>query len=281
MLLSSGKLPEDDARHLYEVKCDGYRAVVYLDKGKLRLLTRNDNDLAGKLPELAGLAQAARRRRLVLDAELITPGDDGRPDFDRLQLRMKGNGTAPVCLQLFDLMYLDGERTTQLPLEARKRRLGELGLRGPNWTTVSYSVGNGAALLAASREQRLEGLVAKRLGSRYTPGKRSDDWVKIKNWDVSTLIVGGWEPAGDNAIHGLLLGAFDGDQLVYRGMLETGVGARLLPALHHIERSTSPFANRVPRRGRYVEPRLVADVQHLAGSAGMRHALLLSVRVRG
>jgi len=183
MLLESGALPEDDARHLYEVKYDGWRAMVYADRGALRIVTRRGNEISPRLPELAPMAERIKRRRAILDAEIVVIGADGKPDFAGMSEKMAGEGQGTVCLMLFDLLHLDGDDLTRRPLEERKRALSDLDLNGAAWRTVSYSVGNGAALLAAARDQRLEGLIAKRLGSKYTPGRRTRDWIKIKNFE--------------------------------------------------------------------------------------------------
>lgn len=280
MLLDRGSLPADEARWLVEVKYDGWRSIVSCDRGAVRIVSRRGNDITAKVPELGALADAVKRHRLILDGELAVLGSDGRPDFAALGDKMLGDGRGRAVLFIFDLLYLDGEDLMPLPLSERKRRLGALALHGEAWRTVSYSVGNAAALLAASRQMGLEGLVAKRLDSRYTPGRRSPHWIKVKNFERAALVVGGWEPDDAGGIHGLLVGTMDGERLTYRGLVEVGVGARLLPVLESIARPTSPFADRVPRRGRFVEPHLVAEVQHLAGSSEMRHALLLGVRPR-
>jgi bifunctional non-homologous end joining protein LigD len=128
-----------------------------------------------------------------------------------------GDGRAPLTLVLFDVMHIDGTSTMALPVEERKRQLGELGLNGPSWRTASYSVGNGPALLAASREQRLEGLVAKRLGSKYKPGRRGLEWIKVKNFERREVVIGGWITHRDGT-HGILVGGRDGDAIVFAGV---------------------------------------------------------------
>jgi hypothetical protein len=118
-------------------------------------LPRNGNDITARASELAAIGRSVTRRRLVLDGELVAAGEDGRPDFHALQLRMLGEGRAPLTLVLFDIMHIDGTSTMALPLEERKRQLAELRLNGPSWRTASYSIGNGPALLAASRRENV------------------------------------------------------------------------------------------------------------------------------
>jgi bifunctional non-homologous end joining protein LigD len=193
---------------------------------------------------------------------------------------MLGEGRAPLTLVLFDIMHIDGTSTVSFPIEERKRRLGELELNEPSWRTASYSLGNGPALLAASREQRLEGLVAKRLGSKYKPGRRSPDWIKVKNFDRREVVIGGWIAHRDGT-YGVLVGDLEGNVLAFAGVVDIGIGPQLIVALQTIEQRESPFApTRLPRLARFVEPRLVAEVQYLAGSDALRHAVFRSVRVR-
>src|SRR5207245_1666159 len=138
------------------------------------------------------MAAYLKRERLILDGELFIVGEGGKPDFTALSEKMMGGGRGQVCLMLFDLLYQGDALTTGLPLQERKRRLAELGLHGAAWRTASFSVGHGAALLAASREQNLEGLVAKRLDSKYLPGRRSPHWRKVKNVERRAVVIGGW-----------------------------------------------------------------------------------------
>jgi bifunctional non-homologous end joining protein LigD len=183
---------------------------------------------------------------------------------------------------LFDPLYLDGETLTKLPLEERRRRLGALELNGPTFRTTTFAVGGGAALLAASREQRIEGIVAKRLGSLYRPGRRSADWIKIKNFDRCELIIGGWIAHRDGT-WGILVGDLQDGELVFNGIVDIGIGKKLIAVLETIERPVSPFTHGpvpVPKAARFVEPRLVADVQYLAGASSLRHAKLEGVQVR-
>jgi bifunctional non-homologous end joining protein LigD len=280
MLLDSGDLPEDDARHLFEVKYDGWRSIAYVDRGELRVVTRRGNEIAHRLPELRPMAEQLKRRRVILDGELVVVGGDGKPDFAAMSERMNGDRGGPVCLMLFDVMYLDGDALTARPLEDRKGLLGALDLNGPAWRTVSYSIGNGAALLAASRDQRLEGLIAKRLGSKYRPGRRTADWIKIKNFERRDMAIGGWLAHSDGT-YGVLVGDVDAQALVFGGVVDIGIGPRLIAVLETIEQERTPFARGpLPRGARHCQPRLICEVQYLAGSEALRHAVLRGVRPR-
>jgi bifunctional non-homologous end joining protein LigD len=189
----------------------------------------------------------------------------------------------PVAYMIFDLLFLDGRPTMALPYTERRRLLDELDLSGPAWQTPEYHEGEGAALLAASREQGLEGIVAKRLDSRYEPGRRSGAWIKVKNQLSQEFVIGGWMP-GQGARHGtlgaLLVGYYDmtrdeaarrgqKQRLIYAGRVGTGFKeadlARLYGLLQPLRRADSPFEGRQPGRGaEFVDPRLVAEVEFRA-----------------
>ena len=186
MLAKLGPLPRDEERYGFEVKWDGVRAIAYAEPGRLRLQSRNLNDITARYPEVRGLARELGARTAVLDGEVVAFDEEGRPSFERLQRRMhlasdsqvrrqaKAN---PVAYVIFDLLHLDGESLMSRPYAERRARLEELGLDGPGWQTPRHRVGDGAALLAATAEQGLEGVIAKRLDSPYEPGKRSGAWA--------------------------------------------------------------------------------------------------------
>jgi bifunctional non-homologous end joining protein LigD len=156
-----------------------------------------------------------------------------------------------------------------LPYTERRRRLEELDLNGDNWRTPSYHVGDGAAMLKASDEQGLEGVVAKRLDSRYEPGSRSGAWLKIKNRLSQEFVIGGWLPGEGgrtNTLGSLAVGYYEAGKLVYAGNVGTGFTQRtlaeLLAELKKRERPDSPFEGRQPPKGTiFVDPELVAEVE--------------------
>lgn len=205
MLLRAGPLPADRQAWVYELKWDGYRALVRADRSGVEVWSRNGNRLTGAVPELVPLGRALGGRAVLLDGELVAFGDDGHPSFERLQSRMRGAAGVgasrrvdpprawaarraavadkPVFLVAFDLLLLDGAPLMDLPWSERRARLDALAFRGDHWSTTDVHA-DGAALLAATRRAGLEGVVAKRPGSRYRPGRRTPDWVKVKNWLV-------------------------------------------------------------------------------------------------
>ena len=174
--------------------------------------------------------------------------------------------SAPVTYVIFDLLWLDGHSLMALAYEERRARLAELGLQGERWQTPEHVVGHGAALLAASEEQGLEGIVAKRLDSPYEPGRRSACWVKVKNVERDEFVVGGWMPGEGRRrerIGALLVGERDEHgRLRYVGRVGTGFTEeeldRLAARLGPLERDTSPFdggGTKPPKGAVFVEPR--------------------------
>jgi bifunctional non-homologous end joining protein LigD len=282
MLARAGPLPREDGRWAYEVKWDGVRAIGYADGGRLRLESRNLNDITPRYPELRELGRALGAREAILDGEVVAFDADGRPNFQRLQGRMHLTSESavrrlaerePVTYVIFDLLFLDGHSLMALPYLERRERLLELGLNGQTWQTPAHHVGDGAALLEAARAQGLEGVLAKRVDCPYTPGRRSGAWVKVKNVRRASVVIGGWLPGEGNRsgrIGALLVGYHDergSGELRYAGRVGTGFTVAELERLHKLleplERDTSPFAGRQPPRGaRFVEPRLVAEVDY-------------------
>ena len=159
------ELPADQRAWAFEPKWDGYRALGHVVGGGLALRSRNGVDMAGWFPELDGLAGALGDHAVVLDGEVVA-FDGGRPSFEGLQQRMASRvgrrRGAAVTYLVFDLLWLDGRLLTGLPYAERRRLLEDLEVAGPAWQTVGSFPGTGTALLAATREQGLEGVVAKR-----------------------------------------------------------------------------------------------------------------------
>ncbi len=281
MLASPGALPPPDQeqRWAFEMKWDGVRAVVYLDRGDLRVLTRNDREVAATYPELAGLAYQLRDHRMIVDGEVVAFDEAGRPSFGELQARMhvRAPGRAlldrvPVSLLVFDLLHVDGTSLVGAPYDERRAALEGLELAGDRWAVPPAFDGQGAEALAASKAQGLEGVLAKRHDSVYLPGRRSPHWIKVKHVRMQEVVVGGWSPGAgrrQGGIGSLLLGVPDQDgRLVYAGHVGTGFSDRVLAdlgtRLRAAERSTSPFADEVPRAhakdAHWVTPRLVGEV---------------------
>ncbi|HEY7077512.1 MAG TPA: non-homologous end-joining DNA ligase [Solirubrobacteraceae bacterium] len=278
MLARTGTLPEGDDWG-FEVKWDGVRAIAYVAGGRIRLASRRGNDITPRYPELRELGRALGTGEAVLDGEVVAFDENGRPSFQRLQRRMHLTSESqvrrlaqsdPVVYVIFDLLFHDGHSLMELPYEERRERLRDLGLDGRTWQTPAHHVGDGAALLEASRAQGLEGIVAKRLDCPYIPGRRSPGWVKVKNFRRLEAVIGGWLPGEGNRggrIGALLVGMYEDAELKYAGRVGTGFTEaelkRLGALLEPLARPTSPFEGRQPpKESRFVEPELVCSVDY-------------------
>jgi bifunctional non-homologous end joining protein LigD len=175
----------------------------------------------------------------------------------------------PVTYVIFDVLYMDGHATLPLPYEQRRELLEALELEGPAWRVPSYHRGEGTALLAATRDLGIEGVVAKRLDSPYVPGQRGSAWVKVKNVCEQDVVIGGWTPGeGGRAstLGALAVGVYADGKLSYAGKVGTGFTEKTLALvqreLEPLRREGSPFEGRQPPKGTvFVEPKLVARVE--------------------
>jgi bifunctional non-homologous end joining protein LigD len=301
MLAKPAPLPADDSEWAVEVKWDGVRAIAYCRPGRLELQTRNLNTVTDSYPEVRRLSRQIGARDAVLDGELVAFDGHGKPSFGRLQQRIHQTSDAvvrrrmkshPVTYVIFDLLYLDGRNLMEEPYSARRDLLEGLGLEGESWQTPGYSVGHSRELLAAAAERDLEGIVLKRLDSRYAPGKRTGSWLKVKNLGRQEFVIGGWLPGEGRrkaTLGALLLGYHDpegdsGGELRYAGKVGTGFSDRtlveLLERLGPLERKSNPFGRKGPRGANYVEPVLVAEVEYreLTGEGMIRHGSFKGLR---
>jgi bifunctional non-homologous end joining protein LigD len=301
MFARLGGLPRDEDAYAFEVKWDAIRAIGSWASGRWRLESRNLREITARWPELRAIGDQLGARAAVLDGEIVSFDEHGRPSFERLQSRMHLTGEAaierragemPVVYVIFDLLWLDGHSLMDQPYTERRRRLEELRLDGPAWRTPAYHAGNGSQLLSATREHGLEGIVAKRLDSPYEPGRRTPAWIKIKHTHRQELVIGGWLRADmgrSRALGALLVGHWDRtpaeaaaagepQRLAYVG--KVGIGyteadrTMLRDKLQPLRRDESPFSGRQPvENAIFVEPVLVAEFDfHEWTAAGMlRH----------
>jgi bifunctional non-homologous end joining protein LigD len=272
----------------YEMKWDGVRAFILVQGGRVRVTNRNGGDVSAGYPELRALGEDLGSTEVLLDGEIVALDDHSRPSFQLLQRRMHVREPAalrrlerevPVVFMIFDILWLDGRLMIDLPYTQRRRELETLALGGARWQVPAVSTGDGDAALNTSRELGLEGMVAKRLDSRYEPGRRSSSWRKIKHDLRQEFVLGGWTPGEgwrSGGIGALLLGYYDHDGVLrYAGKVGTGFSEneleRLSALLAPLEQDENPFAGAgVPRVAHFVEPRLVAEVRFAEWTAGGR-----------
>ena len=300
MLATAGELPpeDEDDRWGYEFKWDGVRAVAAVRGGVLTLTSRKGTEITVRYPEVGRLPAALGGHDAVVDGEIVLMDAQGRPDFGALQNRMHRTGpevprmaaARPVSYLVFDLLAWDGEELLARPYAERRARLDALGLVGHRWVATPWFAGGGAGVLAASEENGLEGVVAKRLESPYRPGLRSPDWRKIKNVRTQAVVVGGWRPGQgrrSGTIGSLLVGVPDAEgRLVYVGHVGTGFSDQDLTDLQRVlmPRPDAPFAGTLPREvtrdAHWVEPDLVGEVAYAVWTAEnrLRHPAWRGVR---
>jgi len=268
-----------------EVKWDGIRAQLRFDGRTLCVRSRTGRDCTSEFPELAAVREQLRVRRLILDGELVCFGADGKPDFAALRARIGRQGRRPavaaqrrpVKLVAFDLLHLDGAAIRRLPYAQRRELLAALALDGPALMLPRHFVDDGEALLTATAEQGLEGLVAKRLDAPYAEGRRSRSWIKIKHRRRERMIITGWRER-DGALPEFLLARSGADgRLRAAGSASLGLDARqraeLLEALAARELPCRASRGRV----RWVAP----GVEVLVDAHGSPGGLLRDPILRG
>ncbi len=282
MLAEGGWKAFDDPKWWFEPKFDGIRSVTTMTTDATRLVTRNGRDVSDKYPELRMIHELVDQVNAVLDAEIVAFDDGGRNSFEALQQRMNLTnerdikriaGRIPVALVAFDLLWLDGRDLTGVALEQRRELLERVVERDERLQVVTYVEGDGKAFEKVAREHGLEGVVAKRKGSRYHPGRRSPDWRKIKLTNTQDCVILGWTPGqGGRAgtFGALLVGAYEDGTLLWIGQVGTGFTRatldRLMDALTPLKRSTPPIEDpelAKVKGATYVEPTMVCEVEYL------------------
>lgn len=283
MLAVSGALPGKEAGWTFELKWDGVRALASVEEGRVTLGSRNGRDITAAYPELQALGPAVAPRRVLLDGEIVAVGEGGTPSFSLLQQRMHVADRqraaqlalrVPVTYIVFDLLDLDGRSTMALPHHERRSLLESLQLAGAAWATPPSLPGPAQAALDGARRGGFEGVVAKRSGDPYRPGRRSDGWIKAKTFRSQEVVVGGWTPGTgrrQRSLGALLMGLPEpGGRLRYVGKVGTGFSDAALADLGEhlaaLRRPESPFAGPLPPAqtagASWVEPRLVGEVRY-------------------
>ena len=257
MKAASGELPTGD-EWVYELKWDGMRIVAMIDDDGLRLTTTNQLAATASFPELDGLVGLGEGlESLIIDGEVVAFGDDGRPNFGRLQGRMhvkdpteakRRSIESPVSFVIFDVLHVNGNDLFEVPFGDRRRLLEQLVEPGEHWRLTDVHEGDAAALLDVVTEQGLEGLIAKQRTSRYLEGKRSPSWRKIKPRRRQEFVVGGWAEGKESrsgSVGSLLIGYYVDGELRHCGSVGSGLDGEGIKrwderAVQHAV-DTSPF----------------------------------------
>jgi bifunctional non-homologous end joining protein LigD len=277
MLATTVEKAFDDPDWLFEIKWDGYRAVAFVKDGRVRLVSRNQNDLTAQYPELQSLPGFIKAESAILDGEIAALDEQGRSSFSLMQqrtgIREGGRRAAakpdiPVLYYVFDLLYLDGYDLRRVSLEQRKGLLNRI-IDGNGPGRYSDHFPSGTALFAAAKQQGLEGILAKRRSSVYEE-RRTREWLKIKITQTLDCVVGGYtDPEGSRQYFGsLVLGLYDKKgQLIHVGQAGTGFDQMTLKQvwqeLKKLETKQTPFTGDVDalRKVHWVKPQLVAEIK--------------------
>ena len=278
MLATSVDEPFDGKDWLFEIKWDGYRAVAFLENGKCRLVSRNQNDLTARYPELKDLPQFVKANNVILDGEVVALDEQGRASFSLMQQRTgfrPGGRKAvpqadvPVFYYAFDLLYADGYDLRRVTLERRKQLLASLLVAGNSLRYSDHYEEHGKALFEIARQKGLEGILAKKRDCPYEE-RRSRDWLKIKIRHRLECVIGGYtEPEGSRAHFGsVVLGLYDKKgRLNHVGQAGSGFNqqslAEIWKMLQKLETKTNPFYGEVEalRKVSWVKPQLVAEIE--------------------
>jgi len=282
MLAEGGWKAFDDPAWWFEPKFDGIRSMTTMGTDATRLVTRNGRDVSDKYPEIRMIHELVDQVNAVLDAEIVAFDEDGKNSFEVLQQRMnlsnereikRISSRIPVALVAFDLLWLDGHDLTDLALEQRRELLETIVEQDHRLQVVTHVDGGGTAFSEVAEGLGLEGVVAKRTGSKYQPGRRSPDWRKIKLTNTLDCVILGWTPGqgGRSGTFGaLLVGAYDDGKLIWIGQVGTGFTRatldRVLEALEPLKRSTPPIDDpelAKVKGATFVEPTLVCEVEYL------------------
>ena len=281
MLAEGGGQPFDDPTWRFEPKLDGIRALAEMETGGTAFRTRRGRDVSFQYPDIHMVHELVDQVNAVLDGEIVAVNADGKDSFEVLQQRMNLQNereikrTAkliPVSFVVFDLLWLDGRDTTELALEERRELLELIVEQDHRLQLMSYVDGDGTAFVETARSFGLEGVVAKRRGSRYASGRRTPDWRKIKLISTQDCVILGWTPGqgGRSASFGaLLVGAIDDGELRWVGQVGTGFDQKMLDKLledlqPHV-RADPPIDDPSLKKlkgATFVDPELVCEVEY-------------------
>jgi bifunctional non-homologous end joining protein LigD len=276
MLAISIEKPFDNPEYLFEIKWDGYRAVSFIKDGRVRLVSRNQNDLTGQYSELHQLPECVQAQTAILDGEVVALDEQGRASFSLMQQRtgirehgrrVGARSDIPVLYYVFDLIYVDGYDLRRVSLEERKQVLSQI-LTSSGPVRHSDHFDQGTKLFEAAKQQGIEGIVAKRRGSCYEE-RRSREWLKIKITQTLDCVIGGYtDPDGSRQYFGsIMLGLYDKKgNLIHVGQAGTGFTQSTLKQIFSLlkdrETNRNPFHGNVDaRRVHWIKPELVAEIK--------------------
>lgn len=278
----------DSPDYIFELKLDGIRCLAYLDSNSTDLRNKQNLGLNTRFPELGDMHLAAKTR-CILDGELFVMRS-GRPDFEAIQPRIAMSNNfritnaakqSPASYVAFDILYCDNRQVTALPLLDRKELLSKAIKESERIALSRFIPEHGAQLFEFTKQEKLEGVVAKLRNSLYYPGKSTTSWLKIKNLIEDSYVVCGYmhKPDGMSSI---VVAQMDNDgRLIYKGHVTLGVRGEAFRLIRSMPEREAPPLPAPPGNNKaiWIEPRLIADVQYLetTSDGNLRHAVLLGV----
>jgi bifunctional non-homologous end joining protein LigD len=268
MLAGETANPFDDKNWLFEIKWDGYRAITEKTKNNILLYSRNGLNFLAKYPVVANELKNIKED-VIIDGEIVVLNDEGQPDFQLLQ-HYSENQDRPIQYYIFDILRLNSHDTTALSLLERKELLQKII---PKNEVIKYSdhiLEKGKSFFNVSKEKNLEGILAKNIHSKYYPGKRTAEWLKIKHHKTQEAIIAGYtEPAGGRKYFGaLILAVKDGNELKYIGHTGTGFNYSSLKEMYEmlqpLVQEKSPFNKKIKTNMpvTWVKPELICEVKY-------------------
>ena len=285
MLASVKEDPFDDEEWIFEIKWDGYRAIAEITD-QFKLYSRNGLSFHGKYIQIEEELKK-QEHQMILDGEIVAYDAKNKPNFQTLQ-HYGDNLSAPLIYQVFDLLYLNGHSTTELPLIQRKELLKEALVESDHVRYCDHVEGEGKAFFEAVSKQELEGMIAKNKSSQYHQGSRSKEWLKVKiHQTEEAVIVGYTDPRGARKGFGaLILGTYQEGELVYAGHTGTGFNEKLLLEIYELMQplvtpnmpfKTEPATNMPPT---WVIPKLVCTIKYAERTEDnmFRHPVFVGIR---
>lgn len=291
MLLTQSKPPFDSNEYIFELKFDGIRCLAYIDNNTVQLLNKRQKDVSEVYPELANMFKDVKKK-CILDGEIVC-FKDGKPNFFTLQRRTLLTSKMRIRFEskentvnfvAYDILYLDGENLVNKPLLDRKNILQTNILESNRLSTSKVFPDKGKELFLITKENGLEGIVAKRKDSKYLIGKRTKEWIKIKNLiDEDFLVLGYIEE--DNSVKDIVIGREIKGEIQYAGTIYIGVSSKdqkslLEYAKNHIDDAENVYKKEKPN-AIWIKPKLVCNVQYMEKTAtgSMRQPIFRGIRV--
>lgn len=281
----------------YELKLDGYRALIIKNGASIRIRSRNDKELMSMYPAVAAAARRVQAEQAVIDGEVVAVDEQGRPSFQALQHR-DTHPTHSIVFYAFDLLHLNGEDTSGLPLKTRRAKLVQVVEKSGLLLSLELP-GSVTDIVTTVRTMGLEGIVAKRKDSLYEAGERSANWQKLKLERHQEFVIGGYRPSGNDNVDALLVGYYDDQKLHFAGKVRAGivphVKRQLARTLNSLRMQDCPFVD-LPTEGSsrwgggvsaedmkelvWTKPELVAEIQFVEWTAEsrLRHSKFLGLR---